>query len=413
MTPSPPGKPGIRPLLTFFAVLACVVAAAIAAGLLPRLSHQRVLVAAADTVKDQKPVVIASAARLAPSKDSIDLPGDLQAMVESPIFARADGYLKSRNVDIGDRVKAGQLMAEIETPELDRQIDQARATLAQSQATLKELQADITLSRANLNLAQVTLDRWAHLSIKGAVSKQDLDQRQADFDVNKAQTEHAEATLATAQETINASAANVKRLQEMKGFASVTAPFDGIVTARNVDIGTLINAGNTSASKEMFRVAKITPLRIFVNVPQAYVQEIHSGQTAELRVQERPGQIFAARITNISDSLDAASRAMLVILETPNPTGALYPGMYAQVHIAAANSKPLLRVPGDTVMITTNGPRLAIVGAGNVVHFRSVTLGEDLGSEVEILSGLNPGELVISNPSDTVQEGAIVEVRAR
>jgi len=411
-SPAPP-KPGLRPLLTFFAVLACVVVAAIVAGVLPRISRQRVLLAASDTLAQQKPVVIVSPAHLAPSKDTIDLPGDLQAMVESPIFARADGYLKSRRVDIGDRVKAGQLMADIETPELDRQIDQARATLAQSQAGLKELEADINLSRANLNLSKVTLDRWARLSTKGAVSKQDLDQKQADFDVKKAQTDRAEASLATAQQTVLASSANVKRLEEMKGFASVAAPFDGIVTARNVDIGTLINAGNTSASKEMFRVAKITPLRIFVNVPQTYVQEIHNGQLAGLRVQERPGQVFQSRVTNISNALDPASRAMLVILETPNPTGALYPGMYAQIRFAAAKSKPLLRVPGDTVMLTTNGPRLAVVGADHVVHFRSVTLGEDLGSEVEILSGLQPGELVISNPSDLVQEGAIVEIRTR
>jgi len=389
------------------------VVAAIVAGVLPRLSRQRVLLAASDTVAQQKPVVIVSAARLAPSKDTIDLPGDLQAMVESPIFARADGYLKSRKVDIGDRVKAGQLMADIETPELDQQIAQARATLAQSQAGLKELAADIALSVANLNLSKVTLDRWARLSTKGAVSRQDLDQKQADFDVKKAQTDRAEASLATAQETVLASGANVKRLEEMKGFASVAAPFDGIVTARNVDIGTLINAGNTSASKEMFRVAKITPLRIFVNVPQTYVQEIHDGQLAELRVQQRPGQIFPSRVTNISNALDPTSRAMLVILETPNPTGALYPGMYAQIRFAAAKSKPLLRVPGDTVMLTSNGPRLAVVGADRVVHFRSVTLGEDLGTEVEILSGLQPGELVISNPSDSVQEGAIVEIRTR
>jgi RND family efflux transporter MFP subunit len=413
MAPPTPKKTSVRPLLTFFAVLALVVAAAIAGGLLPRLSHQRILLAAAETVKDQKTVVLVSPAHLAPSKDTIDLPGDLQAMVDSPIFARADGYLKSRKVDIGDRVKAGQLMADIETPELDQQMAQARATLAQSQAGLRELQSDITLSHANLNLAQVTLDRWQRLSTKGAVSKQDLDQRQADFEVKKAQTEHAEASLATAQETVLASAANVKRLEEMKGFASVTAPFDGIVTARNVDIGTLINAGNTNASKEMFRVAKITPLRIFVNVPQTYVQEIHNGQTAELRVQERPGQIFAARVTNISNSLDATSRAMLVILETPNPTGALYPGMYAQVRFAAAKAKPRLRVPGDTIMLTANGPRLAVVGADHVVHFRNVTLGEDLGAEVEILSGLLPGELVVSNPADSVQEGASVEIRNR
>jgi RND family efflux transporter MFP subunit len=403
----------MRPLLTFFAVLACVVAAAIIAGLLPRLSRQKGLLAASETLKELRPVVIASAARLAPAKDSIDLPGDLQAMVESPIFARADGYLKSRKVDIGDRVKAGQLMAEIETPELDQQIAQSRATLAQSQAALRELGADITLSRANLNLSKVTLDRWDRLSTKGVVAKQELDQKQADFDVKKAQTERAEASLATAQETVHASAANVKRLEEMKGFASVAAPFDGIVTTRNVDIGTLINAGNAGVSKEMFRVARITPLRIFVNVPQTYVEEIHNGQAAELRVQERPGQIFPARITNISNSLDATSRAMLVILETPNPTGALYPGMYAQVRFAGAKLRPLLRVPGDTVMLTTDGPRLAVVGADHVVHFRSVTLGEDLGAEVEILSGLRPGELVISNPADSVQEGATVEVRTR
>ncbi len=413
MTPPASRKPGMRPLLTFFAVLACAVAAAIAGGLLPRLSRQKVLLAASDSAKQQKPVVIASPARLGPSKDSIDLPGDLQAMVESPIFARADGYLKTRNVDIGDRVKAGQLMAEIETPELDQQIAQARATLAQSQAGLKELDADITLSRANLNLSQITLDRWQRLSTKGAVAKQELDQKQADFDVKKAQTDRALASLATAQETVRASDANLKRLQEMKGFARVLAPFDGIVTARNVDIGTLINAGNAGVSKEMFRVARITPLRIFVNVPQTYVEEIHNGQAAELRVQERPGQIFPARVTNVSDSLDASSRAMLVILETPNPAGTLYPGMYAQVRFAAAISKPTLRVPGDTVMLTSNGPRLAIVGADGVVHFRGVTLGEDLGSEVEILSGLKPGEMVVSNPADSVQEGAVVEVRRR
>jgi len=407
------GKPGVRPLVTLFAVLAFILAAAIVAGFLPRLSRERGLLAASEKVAQQRPIVIASPAHIAASKDGIDLPGDLQAVIESPIFARANGYMKTRKVDIGDHVKAGELMAEIETPELDQQITQASAALAQSQAALKELQADIELSHANLNLAKVTLERWDHLAAKGAVSKQEYDEKRADYDVKKAQTDRAEASLSTAQETVRASQANLKRLEEMKGFASVAAPFDGIVTVRNFDIGTLINAGNDGAGKEMFRVAKLTPLRIFVNVPQAYVQQIHPRQNAELRVQELPNRKFPAQVERIANSLDSSSRAMPVILTTPNADGALYPGMYAQVHFAADGAKPLLRVPGDAVMLTKNGPRVAVVSPDNVVHFRNVTLGEDLGSEVEIVSGLREGEMAVSNPSDAVQEGALVEIRRR
>jgi RND family efflux transporter MFP subunit len=406
-------KPGMRPVLTFFAVLACIVAAAIVAGVLPRLTRQKGLLAAAEVVTNQKPVVIASPAKYASSKDSIDLPGDLQAIIESPIFARADGYLVSRKVDIGYKVKAGQLMAEIETPELDQQIIQARATLAQSQSLLKELQADIELAKANLNMSKLTRDRWDHLATKGAVSKQEHDEKQADFDVKQAQANRAEATLATAQDTVRATDANLRRLEQLKGFASVLAPFDGIVTARNMDVGTLINAGNDGNTKEIFRVAKLQPMRIFVNVPQTYVEEIHQGQLAELRVQEKPGVVYPAHVSGMTNSLDAASRAMLVILQTPNTDGSLFPGMYAQVRFAASKAKPMLRVPGDTVMLTKNGPRVAVVGADHIVHFRNVTIGQDFGNEIEVASGLKAGEMVISNPADVVQEGAAVEVRAR
>jgi RND family efflux transporter MFP subunit len=406
-------RPGSGRLLAFFGVLALVVIACIAGGLVPRLAREKGLAAAAAEVTQRKPVVIVSAAKTAPATETIDLPGDFEAMVESPIFARADGFLRTRVVDIGDHVQTGQLMADIETPELDQQISQARANLAQSQASLDELKADIELARANLSLAQVTLDRWRHLSDKGVVARQELDQKKADFDVKNAQTQRAEASLATARETVLASQANLQRLQEMKGFARVTAPFAGVVTARNVDVGTLINAGNGGASREMFRVARITPLRIFVNVPQTYVAEMHNGQNAELRVEEKPGVIFPARVTNISDSLDANSRAMLVILETPNPGATLYPGMYAQVRFTLAHSKPLLRIPGDTLIQTKTGPRVAVVDGENVVHFRDIAIGQDLGTEIEVLSGLAVGELVVSNPSDAVVENAAVEVRKR
>jgi multidrug efflux system membrane fusion protein len=180
-----------------------------------------------------------------------------------------------------------------------------------------------------------------------------------------------------------------------------------------VDVGTLINAGNSGANREMFRVARIQPLRVFVNVPQTYVEEMHNGQTAELRVQERPGQVFPARVTNISSSLDATSRSMLVILETPNSGAILFPGMYAQVRFAGSRPRPTLRVPGDTVLMDKNGARVAVVGPDHVVHFRAVTIGQDLGSEIEVISGIAAGDLVVSNPSDAVQENALVDIRAR
>lgn len=408
-----PRGTGRRPLLIFFTVLALVVAAAIGEGLVPRLARQKNLVAAAGAAAAHKPLVIASAAHYAGSRDGIDLPGDLQPIVEAPIFARADGYIRTRLVDIGDHVTTGQLMAEIETPELDQQILQARASLAQAQSSLKELEADVALSRANLNLAKATRDRWEHLADKGVVSRQEREEKQADYAVKEAQTQRADASLATAHDTIRASEASLHRLEELKAFSKVTAPFDGIVTARNVDVGTLINAGNGGASKEMFRVAQIQPLRIFVNVPQAYVSGIRSGQTAQLRVQERPGETFPARVTNVSNSLDANSRSMLVILETPNPGARLYPGMYAQVRLAASGGKGPLRIPGDALLLGKNGPRVAVVGTDNAAHFQNVTIGTDLGAEIEIVAGLEEGELVISHPTDAVQEGTVVEVRAR
>ncbi len=404
-------KPGRRPVVVFFLVLAALVAAGIIGGLLPRLSREKGLLAASQVIAERKPAVTATAAHLAPGKDTIDLPGDLQAVIESPIFARADGYLKTRFSEMGDHVKSGQVMAELETPELDQQISQAQATMAQAQSSLKELNADLALARANLGLSKVTRDRWLKLVEQGVMSHQDGDEKQADFAVKEATVAKAEASLATAQETVRANEAALKRLEQLKAFARVTAPFDGVVTFRNVDVGVLVNSGNGGANKEMFRVAQIQPMRIFVNVPQTYVAQIHAGQQAELRVQERPGQVFPASVSHISRELDTGSRAMLAILVTPNGDSSLYPGMYAQVRFAVPNSRPALRIPGDAVMLGSSGARVAVLGSDNVVHIRAITIGEDLGSEVEVTSGLAAGDMVISSPTDAVQEGAVVEVR--
>jgi RND family efflux transporter MFP subunit len=407
--PAPKSKPTARPVVVFFGVLAILIAGAIVAGVLPRLARQKVMLAAGQELAARRPVVFVSPAHLAPGGDTVDLPGDLQAMIETPILARTDGYLKSKLVDLGWHVTAGQPMAEIETPELDQQITGARANLEQTQANIKELEAAIELAKANRDLARVTSGRWSKLQEQGVVSKQDTDTRAADLAVKEAELRKAEATLATAQNTIHASQAALHRLEETKSFSRVTAPFDGVVTERSVDVGTLI----TTASKQMFKVAKIDPMRVFVNVPQTYVASIAKGQTAEVRVQERPGQVFRATVTAIANALDPTSRAMLIVLQTPNPQGILYPGMYTQVRIATSRARPALRVPGDTVVMGKTGARVAVVGDDHVVHFRNVTIGQDLGTEVEIVSGLQSGELVISNPTDAVTEGAAVETRAR
>jgi RND family efflux transporter MFP subunit len=400
-------RAGVRPILVFFVVLGAVVGAAVVAGLLPRLNRQKGLLAAAQEFAERKPVVIVSPAHLAASKDTVDLPADLVAMIETPIFSRVDGYLKTKAVDLGWHVTAGQLMAEIETPELDQQIGQARATVEQTRATLKELQADIELARANLELSRITDQRWQALQQQGVVSKQDADTRRADLSVKEATLQKADAALATARNTINANQAALRRLEETKGFARVTAPFEGVVTERLTDVGTLINAG----SKEMFKVARLDPMRVFVNVPQTHVAAIREGQEAELRVQELPGRVFSAKVSGISHSLDTGSRSELVILLTPNPDGKLLPGMYAQVRLSTTQGTGVLRIPGDALILGKSGASVAVVAAGNVVHLRKITIGQDLGQEVEVTAGLSSGEMVVSNPTDAVTEGAVVETR--
>ncbi len=323
-------------------------------------------------------------------------------------------FCKTRLVDIGDHVKAGQLMAEIETPELDQQILQARASLAQAQSALKELQADIALSRANLDLARATRERWEHLAEKGVVSRQEREEKQADYAVKEAQTERAEATLATANDTIHASEANVHRLDQMKAFARVTAPFDG-----HCD-GSQCGCGNADQCRQRRRVAGDVPggadsaaahlcecaadLR-FGN-PQRAERRTAGGRNGRAKYFRRTCRMCRTRSMPIRAS-------MLVILETPNPGARLFPGMYAQVRFAGTKAKPLLRIPGDALVMGKAGPRVAVVGADGVVHYRSVTVGQDLGTEVEIASGLSAGDMVVSHPADLVTEGAAVEVQGR
>jgi RND family efflux transporter MFP subunit len=402
---------GVRPLLTFFAVLALLIAAGIVAGLLPKLRREKALQVTEDTETTERPVVNVAAAKLASPKSALDLPGDLQALIESPVFPRVDGYISKRLVDIGDIVKAGQIMAEIETPELDQQLQQARATLSNSRSSMKELDANITLAQANLNLAETTFQRWKILQAKGAIARQDFDEKDADFQVKRATVEAAEARLVSARDMVSGNEANVRRLEQTKSFAHVTAPFDGIVTYRVMDVGTLVNAGNSGANHEIFRVADLNTMRIFVNVPQTWVSAIHDGQKAELRVQELPGKVFAATVAHSTHEVDTTSRSMLAVLRTPNPNHVLLPGMYAQVRFATSRPVSTLLIPGDALINGTQGTRVATAGTDSKVHFKNVRVGNDFGNEIEILDGLSPDDLVIMNPTDAVREGAEVDIR--
>lgn len=407
----PQSRPGRRGLLGFFALIGVLVAAAVVGGILPRLAREKALLAAADTQAEQLPVVEVATARQAPAHATIDLPGDMQALVDSPVFARVDGYLRTRLVDYGDHVKRGQLLAEIDTPELDQQISQAHATLSQSQSALKEVRASLDVSNANLNLARLTVERWRRLAKGGVVARQEADQKEADFAVGEAQVAKAQASIATAEETVRANEANQRRLEEMKGFARITAPYDGVITSRNVDPGWLVNSGNGGPARELFHIAQIQVLRIFVSVPQTYVGSIHPGQTAEVRVQELPGQIFSARVTRIANALDTGSRAMLTVLEVPNPRGVLMPGMYTQVRFATGRAEAAVIVPGGVLILGREGPRVAVVGPDHRVHLRPIRIGQDRGAELEVVSGLSAGETVVANPSDSVRENAAVAVR--
>jgi RND family efflux transporter MFP subunit len=393
----PPRRASRGSLLGLFLLLALVVIAAIVFGVRPRLAREKALAAASEAIEDKLPSVNVAPVRQSPANATLELPGDLQAAVESPIFARADGYMRRRLVDIGDRVRTSQLLAELETPELDQQLSQMRANLAQSQASLVQIEANLAQAGANLNLAKVTWDRWKRLADRGVYSRQDADEKQAAFEARQADVEAALAAVDATRKAVDASAANVHRLEDLKSFARVVAPFDGVVTSRNMnmDPGTLISSGTGGANREIFRIAQIQTLRIFVNVPQAYAPLVHDGQLAALRVQELPGQTFRATVTRTAHSVDANARTMLAILETPNPRGTLLPGMYSQVTFSFPGRKSALLVPGDALMLGREGPRVAVVGPDHTIHMRRIHIAQDYGADLEVDSGVSAGDLVV------------------
>jgi RND family efflux transporter MFP subunit len=392
-------------LLVLALLLVVLVAAGFFAGYLPRRRRESVLAAESKVAVDSLPVVNVQKVKRAEAKNSLVLPGNIQAVTEAPVLARASGYIKRRYADIGDRVKEGQVLAEIEAPELNQQIRQAKATVDQANSTVEQAQAALQQGHSNENLARVTAQRWENLSKKGVVSRQENDTYQAQWAAQQANIQALEKAVAAARNNVSAVEANVARLNDLLAYQTVRAPFAGVITLRNVEAGVLVNEGNTL----LFRIAQTDRLRTYLNVPQADAGSVRVGQQAVLVIPDLPGHGFPGAVTRTSNALDPATRTLLVEIQVPNPAALLMPGMYAQVDLSVPRKDPPLLIPGDTLVVRSDGPQVAVVMPDGRVHFARIQLGRDFGDRLEVLSGLEEGQQVVVNPSDAIREGAKVK----
>ncbi len=399
-----PVRPWRPSSVTIWAIVLGVVVLAVVgflAGYLPLKQRNATLVSEAAETLEAVPNVGVVQVRRSGQASGLELPGSIQAITEAPILARASGYIKERQVDIGDRVKAGQSLAEIEAPELDQQVIEARATLQQAQATLDESEANYEQGKAQLELARVTAQRWNSLVGRGVVSKQENDQYQTQLQAQIASVRSLEKAVNAQKSALAGAQANLARLQKMQSYLVVKAPFDGIITQRNVDVGALVNAGSTL----LYRVAQMGTLRTYVDVPQANASFIKTGQTALLSVPNLPGRHFSGTVARTSNSLDPSSRTLLVEVQVPNKDGALMPGMYARVDLNSTRTDAPLLVPSDVLIVRPDGTQVAMVGPDHIVHLKKIEVGRDYGDKLEILSGLEEGDTLIPNPGDNAREG--------
>jgi RND family efflux transporter MFP subunit len=405
-----------------FFVLVLLVALGLGAGIFYELKErkglQQALTAAAttETTDAATPSVTVSRLRVAPSDATVDIPGQTAALQETPMYTRTDGYIRQRNVEIGQKVKKGDLLVEIDTPDLDQQIAQARATLAQSKAALAQFQANAQALDSTWKLAQLTAGRTKSLFEQGVLARQDTDNATAASDTAGANFRAAQENVKAQDSVIEANDANIRRLVEQKKYARLEAPFDGVVTYRDPrasDVGTLVTSGSGTNVHELIRVSQISKLLVYVSVPQNYAPMIHPGQVGNLQLQEFPGRVFPARVQNTGSSLDPATRTMQTLLEVDNPQGTLLPGMYVAVRFVLPHRVDVLRLSSEALIVRSDGPTTAVVGDDNKVHIRHITLGRDYGNEVEVTSGLEPSDRVVLNPGDNIREGVTVEPKLR
>jgi RND family efflux transporter MFP subunit len=327
-------------------------------------------------------VTVVHPKRGAPQQEIV-LPGDMQPYADAPIYARTTGYLKSWHVDIGARVKAGQLLAEIDTPEVDQQLQQARA--------------DLATAEANLHLAETTAARYKDLMKTDSVSQQDVDNATGNYDARKTAVESARS--------------NVRRLEELQSFEKIYAPFDGVITARNTDIGALIDSGSGGGTtRELFHIAAVSRLRVYVNVPQVYSPHIKSGLRAELTLAEFPGRRFEGSIVRDSGAIDNATRTLLTEIDVNNSSGLLKPGGYVEVHVKLPSATTTFALPVNSIIFRAAGMQVATVKNGKTIDLIPIVPGRDFGTEIEVLAGLQGDESVVINPPDAIMNGETVRL---
>jgi RND family efflux transporter MFP subunit len=362
-------------------IVVAIAAALVAYGVLPRVKARQEL--QDQTIHAAQPTVSVIRPQLSTPSEELVLPGNIQAFIDAPIYARTNGYLRRWYFDIGAHVRKGQLLAEIESPEVDRELQQARE--------------DLRTAQANLELAKITANRYVDLFKTDSVAKQDVD--------------NAVQGAAARNATVRAAQANVLRLEQLVNFEKVYAPFDGVITARNTDIGQLIDSGSSGGpTRELFHIAAMDRLRVFVQVPQTSSHDTIPGVLADLTLPELPGKRFPGTLVRTARAIDPTTRTLTVEVDVVNSTGQLFPGAYTSVHFKIRPKTPTLLVPAVSLIFRSQGLRVAKVDQDNRVRLLPVTLGRDLGNTVEVVAGLTPEDAVITNPPDSLVEGETVRI---
>lgn len=383
----------------------------VAIGVFPRLARQREALAASREAPATHPVVSLIHAKQGEPTSELLLPGNIEPLYSANLYARVDGYLDRRNVDIGAKVRSGQVLAVISSPEVDQQLLQAQATLAQSEASLQQAKAALEQAKANAELTRLTKERDVPLGEQHAISQQIVDSAVQSHNARLADVTAAAANIAAAEANVTANHANVSRLLQTQSFERIVAPFDGVITARNVERGDLVSTGSSAASKPLFSIAQSGTLRIQIDVPQSEAVNIKDGQTASVDVKERLGRAYTGTVIRNAGALDNAARTMLTEVQLNNADNSLLPGMYAQVKFTLSQQRTSLSIPTSSLVVDHSGMHVVTVDASHTIHFVPVTIGKDMGKEVEILNGLHGNESLVSSPSDLLNEGEHVEVR--
>ena len=377
------GQPGPKKSRLFLVLIIFVIALVVIGGvtMLQRRSQFETLASNTETMSI--PTVSVTHPTVEESQEDLVLPGTMQAYVETPIYSRTNGYLKKWYFDIGAKVPKGALLAEIDTPEVDQQLSQAKA--------------DLNTAQANTQLSLTTAKRYDGLLQSDSVSKQEVD--------------NANGDLAAKSATQNSSEANVRRLQDLESFKRIYAPFSGVITRRNVDIGNLINAGNGGTAQQLFYLSQIDPIRVYVNVPELYAPSVHPGLGAYLALTQYPGRRFEGKVVRTANAIDQASRTLLTEVDVPNKTGELLPGGYSEVHLELKVTGSRLQVPVNALLFRSEGLRAVSVDAAHKTHLRPLQIGRDYGVTLEVIQGLNADDWIVVNPADSIEEGEQVHVK--